>query len=843
MRKSALARSLTAALPGPAGQMPTFGGALGGNNAMSPVVAEYQGWLGGNIATSIQPLPRPIQDFLNGAFTPLAPIVPFPIDSPDAESGRPEPRRLTYPVGYNLPSFPGANFKMVTFANLRSYAEMTSIPRTCVEVRKKEVVGLDWDIVPTDEAHEALAGDRHYQADFKERRNLALAWWRRPDPNFLNFASWLGALLEDIFVVDALTLYLHATRVSGRGPFGSDLAALEVLDGTTIYPYLDSSGASPRPPAPAYAQYYYGVPRSEFTTVLLQSDEDRLRELGTPAQEYRGDQLLYAPYVARSWTPYGFPPVEQAILPITTSLRRQSWRLEFFTEGSIPGMFVIAPPDWTAQQIRQLQDALNALGNGDLGMKWRHVVLPGHTEPKPIKTADLSDIADSQIAEEVLMVFDIKPMELGLLPGGKSGGMSSGAANKMAQSAQKRKSLKPLVRWLEDTIFNYVIQNVWRQPDLRFRFAGVDDDEDTASKVKNFQILVTSGIMTRDEVRQQLGSEPFGLPETSAPSITTAAGIIPLTGQLPSLAATEAAQAASERGIPPKAKPAATTPLVEAPPPATESEAHPASKAARARELDQLKRYLRHGNDPATFAPRFLTAEEVEAVAARRVEKAEPRTHTGEGPKGRAETRSLMDASGTDLGRLARELYDGEIDRQQFLSEARAQLTTLYGSALRNGEFVSGPDETIPESELTWIATMTERSVADQDEYLLELADEITEVKERREEEKERTKKFLRALPSRLALLASTAYHLFERGRYRAATEGDAKRPVLITWHTSNDGAVCSLCAARDGETYTPETLPGFPGDGGFGDLCAGGMNCRCWLTYKPVEAGAEPTE
>ena len=65
-----------------------------------------------------------------------------------------------------------------------------------------------------------------------------------------------------------------------------------------------------------------------------------------------------------------------------------------------------------------------------------------------------------------------------------------------------------------------------------------------------------------------------------------------------------------------------------------------------------------------------------------------------------------------------------------------------------------------------------------------------------------------------------------------------------ITWRL---GAAdhCALCVGRDGKTFTFHSLPGWPGDGGFGGadaICLGGANCACSLEYTqlgaPVEIG-----
>jgi len=62
-----------------------------------------------------------------------------------------------------------------------------------------------------------------------------------------------------------------------------------------------------------------------------------------------------------------------------------------------------------------------------------------------------------------------------------------------------------------------------------------------------------------------------------------------------------------------------------------------------------------------------------------------------------------------------------------------------------------------------------------------------------------------------------------------------------IIWHT-NSADPCDLCADRDGEEYTIDTLPCWPGDGGFGEYCEGAANCQCTLEYVQGD-GSSTTE
>lgn len=81
------------------------------------------------------------------------------------------------------------------------------------------------------------------------------------------------------------------------------------------------------------------------------------------------------------------------------------------------------------------------------------------------------------------------------------------------------------------------------------------------------------------------------------------------------------------------------------------------------------------------------------------------------------------------------------------------------------------------------------------------------------------------AVLTRIDLYAGGIWTGAERGAV-STIASDAR----IKWHSSGDSHVCELCAGRDGMLFTPATLPGFPGEGGFGQLCAGGPQCRCWL-------------
>jgi SPP1 gp7 family putative phage head morphogenesis protein len=626
---------------GPAGARPTPApqGGWGGQFPSSQPMSGYAGAYGPF-------LPRPSSTFTEGAFGPFSPILPVPVDMPPPGGERAQPRRWQYPVGYNLPAgTPGADgFKLASFDQLKTLSRVYSILRTCIQIRKSEIRALDWDIVLTTDAAKAYKGDRAAMRDFGERRAKAIRWFRRPDPNYFSFSSFLDTMLDQMFTIDALSLYLCPTRGAGKGSglLGSGLDSLWLVDGASIRPLVGLHGELPAPPAPSFEQYIYSVPRTDLTTMFAGQD---LEDAGLTADDmrgtYRGDQMLYLPTLAQADSPYGFSMVERALIPVMTGLQKQAYQLSYFTEGTVPAVYV-SPGDvqMTPNQIRELQDALNAIA-GDPAWHMKVIVLPPGSKTMPQKQIEIVDQADEWIATEVAMVCDINPMELGVLPK-VSTVASPFAAREMAQASRtihQRISTKPTLSFVQD-IFNMVLQDIAAQGDMRFLFSGMEEVQDQAALTDLGIKQVQSAVRSIDEFRDMLGLVPWDLPETSEPVVFTQMGPVPL-GEAANLLGLPAAKPGQASGKP---SPTASTGAHAAaqgharvtasasnrsnqPGSVTERQrsrggalapAHatgtgapgtatgkPVPKAALA-ELDALGRHLRKGRDITTWEPVWL---------------------------------------------------------------------------------------------------------------------------------------------------------------------------------------------------------------------------------------------
>lgn len=489
---------------------------------LSPAVAAMS-----EIVSALSPrsqLARESRSFTDGEFAPLNPIAPSPIDRPGPD-GRPEPRRYQYPVGYNLPTPPGAG-KLIDFQTLRNMADLHGVTRKCIEIRKREVADSDWEITVRSRSKKDAIKTRNDDAVQKDIERIT-KFFERPDPiQGRSFGAWIKTALEEVFVIDALSIYLHPTWDE------SQLSALEVVDGSTIKPLIDLRGARPMPPNPAYQQFIYGFPRSEF----LRMDEQAEQALDPAALATRGiktqfsvDELLYKPMVERTWTPYGFPPVEQIILAINLALKREQWHLAYFTDSNVPAGLIQAPETWTPGQIQAYQDAFDALLQGDIGWKRKIKVVPAGDKFQEIKPPVHEMDFDHFLIRMVCLGFDVMPDEIGFPPesglGGK--GYSEGQA-----AIAKRKSLVPMQRWLKTEILDPIIATQFGRPDLQFRWLDLDHD-DAAEQEEIDHGKLSTGRLTINGWRIDNDQDPFeDIPEADEPMIITATGPVFLRGFL-----------------------------------------------------------------------------------------------------------------------------------------------------------------------------------------------------------------------------------------------------------------------------------------------------------------------
>lgn len=390
---------------------------------------------------------------LGGAWTPGEPIDPF------NQPGTP-PRQWEYPIGYNIVQLPRST-EAIGFDTLRQFLYSYDWARICIETIQDYVRLWEWDIVAKNEAD---AGK--YQSEIDALRRF----FEYPD-GVTPWEEWIVAAVEQQQAYDALSIFRRRTR-------GGKMGALELVDGTTVTPLIDEYGHPPAPPAPAYVQWWQGMPWVWLTR----------------------DELLYRPYRPRADSPYGVSPLEAILLNINTDIRLQWHFLLTFTEGTVPDIFLTAPPDVSdPEQIRRWQELYDAVMAGDQAWKHKARILPHGTQVTNVKdTSPFNWDFASWLATKTVAAFKLTPAEVGLT---ERVNKSSGETQ---ENVTYRKLIKPLARFYEG-LLNEIIAKDFGLPVLRFTFLNVVEEEDRLTDAQVKEILVRNAVLSPDEWREELG--------------------------------------------------------------------------------------------------------------------------------------------------------------------------------------------------------------------------------------------------------------------------------------------------------------------------------------------------
>jgi hypothetical protein len=439
----------------------------------------------GGTATSLPPhfVQRAVEGlrYIISGITPetwFGPLQPLPPQAPPDVGGR----QLDYPFGYNLAIAPRSD-EPISFAQLRSLADGFDLLRTVIETRKDQVERLRWTIRCSD------PGDgKPRNRDDDPRIAEIEAFFRLPDGVHF-WSTWLRQLLEDLFVVDAPTLYLRRNR-------GGKLSALEIVDGTTIKRLIDADGRTPAPPDPAYQQVLHGLPAADFTT----------------------SELIYRPRNLRPHKLYGYSPVEQIVMTVNIALRRQLHQLAYYTEGNVPEALIGTPESWSPQQIKEFQQYWDALLEGNLAQRRHAKFVPGGVAKTfiPTRDAELKGAYDEWLARIVCFAFSISPQ--GFLA------QMNRATAETAQQTAISEGLAPIQNWVKQLV-DYLLITEFDAPDLEFCWRD-EREVDPQQAASVAQIYVAHGIKTVNEARSDLGLDP--VMGGDVPLVFTGSGPVPL---------------------------------------------------------------------------------------------------------------------------------------------------------------------------------------------------------------------------------------------------------------------------------------------------------------------------
>jgi hypothetical protein len=494
--------------------------------------------------------------------------------TPKQPPGEP-PRKFQFTPGYNIAIQPRST-EQVSFAQLRSLGEYTII-RIIIEHIKNSLKAHEWDIVP----QETDSGV-DYSADIA----VCKEFWEKPDKRH-SWHEWLGMVLEEILVLDALAIYKHRSR-NGK------LWALEVIDGSTIKALCDTRGFEPISstvrPIPAYQQFLYGVPYANMTR----------------------EELIYRPMTRRANKFYGYPPTEQTAVTINQGMRRELMQLAQFTDGNIPTGVGSVPKDWTPEEIRQWQEYWDSLLAGDIQNRSRIKFVPegfNLTKFKEDELYNTKNSFDEWMARVFCFACGISPIPFI--------SMTNRSVAEELGDSEAEGGVAVLKQFIEKMV-NEIIDHELAMPWLNFNWI-TDRGRLQMKRVERNVEYIKVGVLTLDEVREEEGMKPLDIP----PGIMTGGGyqVFPTRE---SLAREEAQrqqmqqQMAAQMQQPPVASGAPAEPPAQekAPPPAFTQKA---MLKARLAELGEWERWalarLREGKlSKSSFETEFIGDEEADLI-------------------------------------------------------------------------------------------------------------------------------------------------------------------------------------------------------------------------------------
>jgi predicted RNA-binding protein Jag len=185
-----------------------------------------------------------------------------------------EGRAFDYPVGFNYRITPRQE-EAVSFETLRALSVNLPILASVIETRKDQMNKLPWGIVPNDMVmsnDEIEAKSDWLEQEIRETKQFFLF----PDKEN-DYQTWSRMIFDDLFVIDAPTIYPRKNK-------GGGVYAFEPMDGALFKRVLNKDGRTPVADSVAYQQILHGL----------------------PAVDYSRDELIYKPRNKRTWKIYGY---------------------------------------------------------------------------------------------------------------------------------------------------------------------------------------------------------------------------------------------------------------------------------------------------------------------------------------------------------------------------------------------------------------------------------------------------------------------------------------------------------------------------------------------------------
>lgn len=423
----------------------------------------------------------------------LQPVAPF------APTASPLGINITMGQNQNHTPRPDAEYSAAELKSLSTY----DMVRVIIENVKDQLCYTPWRI-----QLRAMPGETQSDRKKREKGDANIVKMSRffeyPD-NENDWPTWVRPLVDDMLTIDAASVLV-------RKNFNEEVAELRVIPGDSITRYIDDNGFTPKPPDPAYAQLWEGLPRTN-----LDSDQLIYRPRNIVRRQSASSQI------------YGMSPVEQAATWCRTGALRLQFQQAYYTEGSVPGLIHVVPAEATPEQIANVMHDINNRLGGNLGGRQQYQFIQGfQSDGKPdqiifSKEALLTDPFDDLLIRCLCFAFGTSPQRLMKM-------MNRASAEQTQESADVE-GYWPFLMWLKYSVIDYIIQRKFGLYEYEMSF-DPRKETDMVKLATAETLLVNAGIKTRAESRDLLGLDPDNTPEANQLMVVSGTQVVPLAGAI-----------------------------------------------------------------------------------------------------------------------------------------------------------------------------------------------------------------------------------------------------------------------------------------------------------------------
>lgn len=474
------------------------------------------------------PLGRALTTY-NDSLGPASPFVPIPLDYGQPGTGRPAPRKYQYDVAENL----SLVNRLASWNLLTAAATQCDIVARCITIRALDTAKKGWTFNVTKDAIARIMQQKGVSqsqaAKIARDQNLdqitqLSEFWENPYPQtYRGFREWITEAMWQIMVYDGLPIVPCFN-------LGGDVIGFEIVTASTVKILLNNFGQTPTPPDPAYQQVLWGFPRGEFVSGPMKGEDKTF--IGGEFNVQERDMMHYFVMNRRTWTPYGYSPVEQALPMVNLYMNRQKWLNSEYEHGTSAKVYMKAldTGDLTWQNYADWERVLNDYMEGQTQTRHLTKITPFEPVFAPEIDERYKGDYDEEIRKWIASIFGVSAQQVGVIPRAGMGG-GKGAAEGQQDDAETISS-KPMDDFITEFINALGRAHLGQTRDVTFTLVDDKGAEEGVEIAQAGQVFVSAGLKTRNEWREENGLPPVPEPEADQLSITTATGVQFLKGLL-----------------------------------------------------------------------------------------------------------------------------------------------------------------------------------------------------------------------------------------------------------------------------------------------------------------------